>query len=135
MPVCVKFAGTHAVVRWHESHDIDVGRCLPGLPLAAAPLWQVKHAPGVTPTWLNLPGGATGGEVIGGSGGERGGATGGAGGVTGGATTGVGGEIVAAISVARPAKSTAARRPAPGPSLAVSCPSPAADSRMALRPS
>jgi len=53
----------------------------------------VKHAPGVTPTWLNLPGGATGGEGIGGSGGERRGATGGAGGVTGGATTGVGGEI------------------------------------------
>jgi len=49
-PVCVKFAGIHAVVRWHESHDIEVARCRDGRPGAAAPLWQDAHVPGITPT-------------------------------------------------------------------------------------
>jgi hypothetical protein len=43
-------AGTHAVVRWHESQDISVARCRAERPGAAVPLWQDAHVPGITPT-------------------------------------------------------------------------------------
>ena len=49
MPLWLKVAGVHAVVRWHTSHCWLVGRWLAGLPLAVLPLWQVEQVPVATP--------------------------------------------------------------------------------------
>jgi hypothetical protein len=48
-PVWLKVAGSHAVVRWHASHDEVVGIWPLGLPVAGLPLWHVEHVPGATP--------------------------------------------------------------------------------------
>jgi hypothetical protein len=34
----LNFAGFHAVVEWHESHDAVVAMCVAGLPVALVPL-------------------------------------------------------------------------------------------------
>ena len=31
-------------------------KCVPGLPVAVLPLWQVAHEPGATLAWLNVAG-------------------------------------------------------------------------------
>ena len=45
MPVCVKFAGVHAVVVWQVSHDCVVGMWFVPLPVAMVPLWQEAQVP------------------------------------------------------------------------------------------
>ncbi len=49
MPVCVKFAGTHASVEWQLPHSWVVGMWFVPLPVAVEPLWQVEQMPETWP--------------------------------------------------------------------------------------
>ena len=44
------------MVRWHESHEAVVGKCVGVFPLAVVPLWHVAQVPGATPVWLKVAG-------------------------------------------------------------------------------
>jgi hypothetical protein len=56
MPVWLKVAGFQALVLWQLSHAAAVGICVPGLPVAVLPLWQLAQLPGATLAWLKLAG-------------------------------------------------------------------------------
>jgi hypothetical protein len=44
------------VVRWQSSQDFIVTKWFAGLPLALAPLWQVKHELGAMPVCVKFAG-------------------------------------------------------------------------------
>jgi hypothetical protein len=52
----LKAAPSQVVVVWQASQESDVTMCVPGLPVAVVPLWQVVQVPGATPVWLKLVG-------------------------------------------------------------------------------
>ena len=52
----MKPAGSHALVRWHWSHEAVVATCFAGFPVAVLPLWQLAQVPGVTVEWLKPAG-------------------------------------------------------------------------------
>ena len=43
-------------MRWHESQDAVVGRCVADLPLADVPLWQLAQVPAAPLLWLKVAG-------------------------------------------------------------------------------
>ena len=47
-PAWLNMAGSHAVVRWHASHDAVVAMWVAVLPVAREPLWQVMQVPATT---------------------------------------------------------------------------------------
>ena len=45
--------GDHAVVRWQASQTLVLAICVPDLPGALLPLWQLAH-PELIPLWLKV---------------------------------------------------------------------------------
>ena len=52
----LKVAGSHAEVRWQESHEAVVITWFAVLPRALEPLWQLAQVPGATRAWLKVAG-------------------------------------------------------------------------------
>ena len=49
-------AGFQARVEWQPSQAPVAGMCVPGLPVACTPSWQVPQVPFTTPAWSKVAG-------------------------------------------------------------------------------